>query len=201
MEILRKYNLEDKIISITSHNTSVNTQRDKIILTMTLAFSYDTQAIGCMAHTLHMASQDGLNTLAWPLPYSALHKNDKLDLPGPASAARIVDKLDGTELNYGSIISQIAQLGSYLCQSPQQREWFFTMVKLFHDYIKTNMLLTNVCTQWNSMYIILEHALTLKEAYNKLCYPANKERYCLTFLKWDKVRFMINFLQPLDEAT
>ncbi|MBW0581362.1 hypothetical protein O181_121077 [Austropuccinia psidii MF-1] len=101
MEILRQYSFEDKIISITSDNTSVNTQRDKIIQTMTLDFSSDTQAIGCMAHTLHLAAQDGLNTLARPLPSSVLNKNEKLDLPHPISAARIVYQPDGTELNYG----------------------------------------------------------------------------------------------------
>ncbi|MBW0500156.1 hypothetical protein O181_039871 [Austropuccinia psidii MF-1] len=201
MGILRQYNLEDQIISITSDNASVNTQMANIIQTMTPAFSADTQTIGCMAHTLHLAAQDGLNTLAQPLPSSGFHQNDKLDLPGPMSIASIVDQPDGTDLNYGLIISQIAQLDSYLSQSPQPREQFVTTMKYFHNYIKSNMLLTNVCTQWNSTYIMLERAVLLKEAYNQFCARANMEQYCLTLLEWDKVRFMINFLQPLDEAT
>ncbi|MBW0561188.1 hypothetical protein O181_100903 [Austropuccinia psidii MF-1] len=172
-----------------------------IIQTMTPAFSADTQAIACMTHTLHLAARDGLNTLAQPLPSSGLHQNDELDLPGPMSIASIIYQPDRTDLNYGSIISQIAQLGSYLLQSPQQCEQFVTTMKLFQDDIKSNMLLTNVCTQWNSTYIMLERALSLKEAYNKFCAPANMEQYCLTLLQWDKVRLMINFLQPLDEAT
>ncbi|MBW0492043.1 hypothetical protein O181_031758 [Austropuccinia psidii MF-1] len=90
--------------------------------TMTPAFSADTQAIGCMAHTLHLAARDGLNTLAQPLPSSGLHQNDELDLPGPMSITSIVDQPDGTDLNYGSIISQIARLGSDLPQSPQRHE-------------------------------------------------------------------------------
>ncbi|MBW0495017.1 hypothetical protein O181_034732 [Austropuccinia psidii MF-1] len=117
------------------------------------------------------------------------------------SIASIVEQPDGTDLNYGSIISQTVQLGSYLGQSPQQREQFVTAVRLFHDDIKSNMLLTNVCTRWNSTYIMLECALSLKEAYNQFCAPANMEQYHLTLLKWDKFSFMINFLQPLDEAT
>ncbi|MBW0580442.1 hypothetical protein O181_120157, partial [Austropuccinia psidii MF-1] len=201
MEILRRYNLEDLIISITSDNASVNTQMANIIQTMTPAFSADTQAVGCMAHTLHLAAQDGLNTLAQPLPSSGFHQNDELDLPGPMSIASIVDQPDGMDLHYGSIISRITQLGSYLRQTPQRHEQFVTTVKLFHDDIKSNMLLTNVCTRWNSTYIMLERALSLKEAYNQFCAPANMEQYRLTFLEWDKVRFMINFLQPLDEAT
>ncbi|MBW0523481.1 hypothetical protein O181_063196 [Austropuccinia psidii MF-1] len=56
MEILRQYNLKDRIISITSDNASFNTQMANIIQTMTPAFSADTQAIGCMAHTLHLAA-------------------------------------------------------------------------------------------------------------------------------------------------
>ncbi|MBW0494458.1 hypothetical protein O181_034173 [Austropuccinia psidii MF-1] len=108
MEILRKYNLEDQIISIISDNASVNTQMANIIQNMTPAFSADTQAIGCMAHTLHLATQDGFNTLAWPLPSSGLHQNDKLGLPSAISIASIVDQPDGTYLNYGSTIFQIA---------------------------------------------------------------------------------------------
>ncbi|MBW0479525.1 hypothetical protein O181_019240 [Austropuccinia psidii MF-1] len=48
---------------------------------------------------------------------------------------------------------------------------------------------------------MLERALSLKEAYKQLCAPADMEQYCLTLLKCDKVRLIINFLQPLDEAT
>ncbi|MBW0537295.1 hypothetical protein O181_077010 [Austropuccinia psidii MF-1] len=76
MDILRRYNLEDQIISINSDNASVDTKMANIIQNMTPAFSADTQAIGCMAHTLHLAAQDGLNNLAQPLPSSGLHQND-----------------------------------------------------------------------------------------------------------------------------
>ncbi|MBW0474180.1 hypothetical protein O181_013895 [Austropuccinia psidii MF-1] len=90
------------MISITSDKASVNTRMANIIQTMTLAFSADTQAIGCMAHTLHLATQDGLNTLAWPLPSSGLNQNDKSGLPGPMSIASIAYQPDGMDLNYGS---------------------------------------------------------------------------------------------------
>ncbi|MBW0509011.1 hypothetical protein O181_048726 [Austropuccinia psidii MF-1] len=78
------------------------------------------------------------------------------------------------------------------------------MVNLIYDSSKSTdatMLLSHVYTRWNSTYDMLEHALSLKEAYNHYCGPPNMEHYQLTSLEWEKAKVMVNFLQPLNKTT
>ncbi|MBW0477723.1 hypothetical protein O181_017438 [Austropuccinia psidii MF-1] len=104
--------------------------------------------------------------------------------------SNLLDTPDGTHLQYDSIISQIAKLGSYLQQSPQHCEKFITMVNLVYDGskpTKASTLLTNVCTRWSSTYKKLEEALNLKNTFNQFCSPENMAPFRLTPLEWEKV--------------
>ncbi|MBW0567523.1 hypothetical protein O181_107238, partial [Austropuccinia psidii MF-1] len=155
-----------------------------------------TNLIGCMAHTIHLSAHNGIQALG-----KGTEPNQENADTGPMAICSIVDPPEGQNLNYNSIISRISRLGSYIRQSPQRREKFITVVKLFYDDIKANTLLTNVCTRWNSTYDMLERAWSLKEAYNQFCGPTTMQQYRLSSLEWDKVKVIIDFLYPLYEAT
>ncbi|MBW0474854.1 hypothetical protein O181_014569 [Austropuccinia psidii MF-1] len=82
----------------------------------TPVFDPNQQAIGCMAHTIHLTAHDGLNALG-SQPDSI--SEEPTEVAGPMSISNLVDPPDGLNLNYNSIVSRIAQLASYINQSPQ----------------------------------------------------------------------------------
>ncbi|MBW0584590.1 hypothetical protein O181_124305 [Austropuccinia psidii MF-1] len=117
MKVLGIYNLKSSIVCIATDNASVNSQMASEMQHQLPAFCADQQAIGCMAHTLHLAAQDGLKALgATPEELATPNANDS---HGLMSLTNIINDPDGLHLNYNSIISQISQLATYLNQSPQ----------------------------------------------------------------------------------
>ncbi|MBW0494260.1 hypothetical protein O181_033975 [Austropuccinia psidii MF-1] len=165
-------------------------------------FCVKNHSVGCIAHTLNLAAHNGLNALG--ISNSQPDQPSTIHDPNPILISNILDLPDGVSLQYDSIISRIAQLASYLHQSPQRREKFIAMVNLIYDdKTSTNAttLLSHVCTRWNLTYDLLKQALSLCEAYNQFCSPDNFQQYWLSPLEWDKVKVMVAFLQPLYEAT
>ncbi|MBW0493256.1 hypothetical protein O181_032971 [Austropuccinia psidii MF-1] len=160
-------------------------------------FTACTNAIGCMAHTIHLAARDGLNALAQGPPVAT--NDPKGNMNGPMSISHILDLPDCVNTSYNSIINQISRLSSYIRQSPQRREKFIGTVNLIYD--EANTLLSNICTRWNSTYGMLQQSLALKDACIQYCSTDSMHAYCLSKLKWEKVLVMVNFLQPLYEAT
>ncbi|MBW0474465.1 hypothetical protein O181_014180 [Austropuccinia psidii MF-1] len=159
-------------------------------------------AVGCMAHTIHLAARDGLKALgsdtgdtSTPVDHNNLN---------PMAISSLTNPPNGLNLQYNSIIGKISQLASYLCHSPQRREKLITTVNLVYDIDKpTNAktLLSQVPTRWNSTYKMLNRALDLKDAYNHFCTPDSLAAYRLSHLEWEKAKVMVLFLQPLYEAT
>ncbi|MBW0478852.1 hypothetical protein O181_018567 [Austropuccinia psidii MF-1] len=99
-------------------------------------------AIGCMAHVLHLAAQDGLKALSKGVAPTNCKQEEP---PGPMA---IHDELP----IYGKA---------------HNAEKFADTVKIIHDGPKTtneNILLRHVHTCWNSTYDILEQTLCLREA-------------------------------------
>ncbi|MBW0547996.1 hypothetical protein O181_087711 [Austropuccinia psidii MF-1] len=112
LSILKQYSLDDAIICITADNASVNQRMAQEIEKQCPTFTSSTNTIGCMAHVLHLAECEGLRSLA-DGPTSATTPEDE-DLPAPMLIAGLVTPPDGLQVKYDSIISQAAQLGSYL---------------------------------------------------------------------------------------
>ncbi|MBW0583471.1 hypothetical protein O181_123186 [Austropuccinia psidii MF-1] len=146
LSILHQYDLEDCITSITTNNASRNSSMFNRISSMAATFNYSTHAIGCMTHVLHLAAQDGLKALSKGVAPTTCKQEEP---PGPMAIVKIINLPDGMSLRYDSIISHVAQLASYLWQSPQGREMFAETLKLIYYGPKptnTNTLLFHVHT-------------------------------------------------------
>ncbi|MBW0580800.1 hypothetical protein O181_120515 [Austropuccinia psidii MF-1] len=129
-----------------------------------------THAIGCMAHVLHLAAQDGLKALSKGVAPTTCKQEEP---PGPMAIVRIINPPDGLSLRYDSIISRVAQLASYLWKSPQYREKFAEAVKLIYDGPKpTNAMYvlaeTLLMTCWSKHYALERHTIStaVQKAWN-----------------------------------
>ncbi|MBW0477949.1 hypothetical protein O181_017664 [Austropuccinia psidii MF-1] len=136
-----------------------------------------------MAHTIHLATCDGLKILgddttdtSTPVDHNYLN---------PMSISSLIDPLNGLILQYNSIIGKISCLASYLHHSPQRRENLIRTVNLVYETDKptnSKTLLLQVPTQWKSAYEMLNRALDLKDAYNHFCAPESLASYRLSHL-------------------
>ncbi|MBW0499106.1 hypothetical protein O181_038821 [Austropuccinia psidii MF-1] len=149
LSILQQYDLEDFITSITTNNASSKSSMVNKIASTAATFNASTHAIGCMAHVLHLAAQDGLKALSKGVAPTTCEQEEP---PGQMAIVNIINPPDGLSLRYDSIISCVAQLASYLWQSPQCREKFEATVKLIYDGPKptnANTLLCHACQQYD----------------------------------------------------
>ncbi|MBW0555200.1 hypothetical protein O181_094915 [Austropuccinia psidii MF-1] len=115
IKVIQQYKLEKQILCITADNASANHRMAQEIQVECPTFVSEANTIGCMAHIIHLAAHDGLKALAHanePTQAEAQEPQGRMDL------SNLIDKADGLYLKYNSIASQIARLGSYLCQSP-----------------------------------------------------------------------------------
>ncbi|MBW0480472.1 hypothetical protein O181_020187 [Austropuccinia psidii MF-1] len=184
LTIIQRFNLDQKIICITTDNASVNHCMPLGIESIFPCFCSKDHAVGCMAHTIHLAACDGLKALG----------SDTGDTPTPVdhndlnqmAISSLTNSPNGLNLQYNSIIGKISQLASYLHHSPQRREKFITTVNLVYDTDKTTnakTLLMQVPTRWHSTYKMLNRALDLKDAYNHFCTPKSLASYRLSHLE------------------
>ncbi|MBW0497041.1 hypothetical protein O181_036756 [Austropuccinia psidii MF-1] len=164
-------------------------------------FCSKANAVGCIAHTIHLTACDGLNALGTSSGNSITPIDE--DSFNSMSISSLVNPPDGLHLQYNSIISKISRLASYLRPIPQQ-DRFVTTVNLVYENNKPgngNTLLSQVPTQWSSTYEMLYHALQLKDAYNHFCTPEALASYWLSPLSWQKAKVMVHFLEPLYKVT
>ncbi|MBW0515998.1 hypothetical protein O181_055713 [Austropuccinia psidii MF-1] len=128
--MLAQYNLKTNIISIITDKAYINSRMANEIQAITNLFCAKTQAIGFMAHTIQLASLEGISELSQPtqeLPVGTERLNRT------KAISSLNNQPDGYNLNYNSIILGSTFLSSYLHQSPQKRKSFSTTVKLIHD--------------------------------------------------------------------
>ncbi|MBW0488743.1 hypothetical protein O181_028458 [Austropuccinia psidii MF-1] len=202
MNVLHQYNLDQKIICITTNNASVNNRMAQEIKAICPRFCSKANAVGCMAHTIHLAARNGLKALGTNSGDSINSTNE--DNFNPISISSLVDPPDGLHLQYNSIISKISRLASYLYHSPQRQNKVVTTVNLIYEKNKpgnAKTLLSQVPTQWNSTYGMLKQALQEKDACNHFCTPEDLACYWLSPLEWQKAKVMVQFLEPLYKAT
>ncbi|MBW0523968.1 hypothetical protein O181_063683 [Austropuccinia psidii MF-1] len=133
-----------------------------------------------MAHIIHLAACNGLNSLGHGVSSDIEVNQQSLKLIAPMAISNLIDPPDGQHMRYDSIISCIARLASYMKQSPQRQEKLIGTVNLLYDRSQptnASTLSTPISTQANSTYDMLKWALTLKDACKQYCIPASMEDY------------------------
>ncbi|MBW0464165.1 hypothetical protein O181_003880 [Austropuccinia psidii MF-1] len=94
-----------------AHQVQANTNR----------FLADIKAIECMAHTIYLVARDGLNVLGKGGYPSGPQENKNI---GTLSISNLVEPPHGINLDYSSIVTRIACLGSYLRHRPHHCKRF-----------------------------------------------------------------------------
>ncbi|MBW0487045.1 hypothetical protein O181_026760 [Austropuccinia psidii MF-1] len=97
LKIIRHYDLEQKIICITTDNASVNNQMAQDIEATFPKFCAKDNMVGCMAHTIHLAACDGLKSLGRKPPDPNNNSVDNNN-ENPMSITSLVDPPDGLNL-------------------------------------------------------------------------------------------------------
>ncbi|MBW0471390.1 hypothetical protein O181_011105 [Austropuccinia psidii MF-1] len=201
MGIIHLYGLNAISGGLTTDNASVNNRMAQVLEEMMEDFSEKQQAIGCMAHTIHLAEREGLKSLGdgrASMTTQEEHKDDH-----PMLIANIVNCPDGADLNYNTIITQIGHLAFYLGHSPQRSDKLSALMNFIYNEQTPRSamtLLSHLFTSWNSTYEMIQQEINLKEAYNQLCIPKNMQSYYLSPLELEKAQAMVEFLQPFYEA-
>ncbi|MBW0493773.1 hypothetical protein O181_033488 [Austropuccinia psidii MF-1] len=114
-------------------------------------FSAKQQAIGCMAHPIHLAAHDRLKSLGDGRASMTTQKECEDD--HTMLIANIVNCPNGADLNENKITTQIGCLASYLKHSPQRRDKVSAPVNLIYNEQNPRSettLLSHVLTKWNS---------------------------------------------------
>ncbi|MBW0547519.1 hypothetical protein O181_087234 [Austropuccinia psidii MF-1] len=89
------------------------------------------QAIGCMAHTIHLVACEGLKSLGDRR--ASITNQEENEDDHPMLIANIVNCPHGADLNENTIITQIGNLASYLRHSTQRRDKFSELVSLIYN--------------------------------------------------------------------
>ncbi|MBW0503709.1 hypothetical protein O181_043424 [Austropuccinia psidii MF-1] len=87
-------------------------------------FCSKANAVGCMAHTIHLAVHEGLKALGANSGDSITSTDE--DNFNPMSISNLVNPPEGLHLQYNSIISKISH-------SPQRQDNFVTKVNLVNE--------------------------------------------------------------------
>ncbi|MBW0468956.1 hypothetical protein O181_008671 [Austropuccinia psidii MF-1] len=134
LTITRRFDIEQKIICITTDNASVHHCMALEIESICPHFCSKDHAVGCMAHTIHLAAGDGLKALESDTgDTSTPVDHDDLN---PMAISSLTNPPNGLNLQYNSIIGKISRLASYLRHSPQRREKFIKTINLVYDIDK-----------------------------------------------------------------
>ncbi|MBW0552619.1 hypothetical protein O181_092334 [Austropuccinia psidii MF-1] len=105
MTTLEFFKLEQLIMCITTENHSSNNRMAQKLEEMSVSFNSAMQHIGCMAHIIHLAARDGLNTLLHDLasPDNKIAPEDWIN--NCMSIEALLNSSDEMQLRYNSIIS------------------------------------------------------------------------------------------------
>jgi hypothetical protein len=198
--------LSNALTCITADNASSNSAlAARVEKRLGGIFFAHKHLLGCMAHVINLAAHDGLNVFGCSDSDPDSEREvtlDKMDLN------TITDQLDGADVNLKTIISRLHGLATYSRGSFQRRENFQDAIDFINSQSKSkkpiqNVLLRlDVCTRWNSTYLMLKRALRLKSVCVTYCSSRGEvSKYAPSDVEWNKLKQMMRFLSPLQDVT
>ena len=174
---LKEFKILDSLCCITADNASNNNTLAKQVLESTNhQFNHNESLLGCMAHVINLAAQDGLKIFGT----SEEDPNAEISInSSPMNISNIVLTPDRTRVDLKTVINRIHSLSVHVRGSPQRREVFSGFVQIARtseapedleapesEAQTATCLILDVKTRWNSTYMMLNRAYSLRDACN-----------------------------------
>jgi hypothetical protein len=153
--------LSNKLVSITANNASSNsTLAAHVEPELGGIFEANIQLLGCMAHVINLAAQDGIKVFG---SSSGTEKDSEEEVTlRQMDIGNLVDQPDGFGLDLSTIVSCVHGLVTYICGLPQRCKGFQTVANFVNNQSNSSesqsnakMLILNVRTCWNSTFRML----------------------------------------------
>ncbi|POW02681.1 hypothetical protein PSTT_11575 [Puccinia striiformis] len=191
---LNEMEISDSLISITADNASNNSTLARQVQRQLgkSSFAADKQLLGCMAHVINLAAQDGIKAIGGsPTDGKKTEEQITMDQINSPPSDQLDDLADdhtqGASRNLQTLLTRIHGLSNYVRNTPKRREAFCTAIDLVSRQTPIEML---------------KRALDLKLVCITYCSTqAETAKYSLTRSEWDQVAQIANFLEPLYVVT
>ncbi|KAH9453548.1 hypothetical protein Pst134EA_024417, partial [Puccinia striiformis f. sp. tritici] len=134
---LNEMEISDSLISITADNASNNSTLARQVQRQLgkSSFAADKQLLGCMAHVINLAAQDGIKAIGGsPTDGKKTEEQITMDQINSPPSDQLDDLADdhtqGASGNLQTLLTRIHGLSNYVRNTPKRREAFCTAIDL-----------------------------------------------------------------------
>lgn len=192
MNVLKDYNLFEKLLSVTTDNASnmdtMFIELEKLLHECGVEFDSKNFRVRCFAHIMNLSAQAMIHSIGdgESSKYSSDSESDDEENVSKAKDLPVISKLRKGVVSVRG--------------SPQRREVLSRQCVAAH--IQPKVVLRDVRTRWNSTHTMIERAIELREPYDLTltCIPKLK-KFILHDEEWEKIQELMNLLAPFKEAT
>ena len=153
--------------------------------------------VPCMAHVLNLVVQRGLKELGNP---SLTSENSE----GEDDEECDEDVLEvSSKKAFGKILRRLRKLVLMANSTPQRIRQYKELCEK-HKMSNKNLLITDVCTRWNSTYDMIIAAWEKRKVLNAMattCQKDGKELFFVTSQEWELLKMFADELLAFREAT
>lgn len=177
VDVLKLFDLENKLVSITSDNDSANISGigsllDELNQRLNLQGAAKIIHIRCMAHIIDLAIKEAIKQLKVIL------------LP--------IEEVISTITSSTKRMERFAQIQQQLAEENRIDSW--------QPLVEPLKLIQDIDTRWNSKFLALDRALLLREAIDKAI-DEMVELLGFEPIEWDSIKTLVSFLKPFHEMT
>lgn len=189
IEILEKFNINDKIYCVTADNASTNGVMAREIANEIEEFKNNTNLLGCVAHVINLVACAGLAVFSKKL--------------GETTSVNIDDILEDDtfdQIDAPGALSRLMGFITAIMKTPKRKKSFEKLVE--SELSRYLGLIRNVETRWNSDLNALKRALELKNIIDLKCLrDLDMANFSLTPAEWELIAHLTRFLEPFEKAT
>lgn len=192
--VVKDYNLCEKILSVTTDNASnmdtMFEELEKLALQCGITFDSKNYRVRCFAHIMNLSCKamiqsvgDGDST-----KYTSDSESGDEDEESASKAKEL------------PVVVKLRKGIVGIRNSPQRRELFFRQCIVAG--IASKIVIRDVRTRWNSTHAMIDRAKELREPYDLTLRSIPKLRkYVLADEEWEKIYELLKLLAPFEEAT
>ncbi|KAJ5215577.1 uncharacterized protein N7498_002009 [Penicillium cinerascens] len=193
LDLLRKHQIEDRVLTMTTDNASNNTTlHDSIneaLDTLALPDGTPIVRIPCMAHVIQLSLNELLGKM------EAIPKNDREEIEWTETEARSEAQRENKDIVL--TLNKVRRLAVWVNRSPQRREQFLELQPKEPRLV----LMQDVKTRWNSTFLMLQRAKKLQTICDKYCTECGLSDLVLTHNEWKQIDYLLSITQPFFNFT